>query len=369
MADLRTYIRVHDGMPDHPKVDGLSDAAFRLLVTTWCWCSRHLTDGRVPAATWKKRGTPKARRELAAAGLVEEVDGAVQMHDYLEHQRSAEEVREIREARGKGGALGNHVRWHVRRGVTDPECELCAGHSSDPGDVANGSHDRSQDRSGERHANRSQNGNGDPHQRSLTRENSSESEQGSTASANAPTSDNAQNAVAKPSQDRSQTDRKTSPETTTETEVPVVDVGDSSPPPPTNAHTRQAEEGNSATNEQALRALVADVKAIRPEWSERSIRRALTQPAVAERPTDVVRSAALAVARDPASHAPGRLEHDGPWWRLQTTPPPPPAPPAPEPWENTPPLGQRDYGDTIRRGRAAVEAAMAEARTARAGEA
>ena len=44
-ADRRTYITVHDGMPEHPKVDALSDKAFRALVGLWCWCSRNLTDG------------------------------------------------------------------------------------------------------------------------------------------------------------------------------------------------------------------------------------------------------------------------------------------------------------------------------------
>ncbi|TDD68590.1 hypothetical protein, partial [Actinomadura rubrisoli] len=126
MADTRTYIRVHDGMPDHPKVDGLSDKAFRVLVESWCWCSRHLTDGRMPAATWHKRGTPKARRELVDSGLVEQLDDrTVRFHDYLEHQRSAAEVEEMKAARSQGGTYGGHVRWHLNRGITDPECSHC----------------------------------------------------------------------------------------------------------------------------------------------------------------------------------------------------------------------------------------------------
>ena len=105
--DNRTYITVHDGMPDHPKVDGLSDPAFRLLVGLWCWCSRHHTDGVVPAATWGKRGTTEARGELVDAGLVEiDPDGTIRMHDYLEHQRSAEEIRELSEKRADAGRRG-----------------------------------------------------------------------------------------------------------------------------------------------------------------------------------------------------------------------------------------------------------------------
>ena len=109
--DSRTYVRIHDGMPDHPKVDGLSDAAFRLLVTVWCWCSRHLTDGHVPAATWQKRGKEKVRAELIAAGLVDlRDDGSVYMHDYTDHQRTAEEVSRIREARREAGSKGGKAK-------------------------------------------------------------------------------------------------------------------------------------------------------------------------------------------------------------------------------------------------------------------
>jgi hypothetical protein len=156
MADVRTYIKVHDGMPDHPKVDGLSDKAFRLLVESWCWCSRHLTDGRIPAATWRKRGSPKARKELLDAGLVEQADdGAFVMHDYLEHQRSAEQVKHAREAKGRGGSYGNHVRWHEQRRLVDPGCEHCPTPPADdglddepaPGPLLNGSHMRSDIRS------------------------------------------------------------------------------------------------------------------------------------------------------------------------------------------------------------------------------
>lgn len=124
MADKRTYIRVHDAMPEHPKVEALSDKAFRLLMETWCWCSRHQTDGRIAAAVWAKRGTKKVRDELTTAGLVEIHEGYVLMHDYLEHQRSAEQIAEAIEKKRVGGLLGTHRRWH-RNGVVDPTCEFC----------------------------------------------------------------------------------------------------------------------------------------------------------------------------------------------------------------------------------------------------
>ncbi len=125
--DDRTYIKLHDGMPDHPKVDGLSDKAFRLLVETWCWCSRHLTDGYVPQSTWQKRGTKNTRRELVEAGLViVRATGGVECHDYLSHQRSAHQVAELREKKKLAAAKGNHERWHVGpKGKPSKSCPYC----------------------------------------------------------------------------------------------------------------------------------------------------------------------------------------------------------------------------------------------------
>jgi hypothetical protein len=149
MADDRTYIKVHDGIEEHPKILPLSDGAFRLLMTTWCWCSKYLTDGHVPAAIWARRGTPKQRRELVTAGLVEETPAGVLMHDYLDHQRSAAQVDEIKGARAAAATKANHVRWHVAKGTVDASCPHCiTGPVGVPPPSQNGSHPDSDMRSG-----------------------------------------------------------------------------------------------------------------------------------------------------------------------------------------------------------------------------
>jgi hypothetical protein len=125
-ADTRTFIRVHDGIADHPKVEPLSDKAFRLLIETWAWCSRHHTDGRVPLASWNKRSSTKARAELLSSGLATMVGEFIEMHDYLAHQRSAEEIAEVIAAKQEGGLLGNHKRWHEAQGKVDPGCKYCS---------------------------------------------------------------------------------------------------------------------------------------------------------------------------------------------------------------------------------------------------
>lgn len=127
--DIRTYIRLHDGMPDHPKVVGLSDRAFRLYVESMCWCSRYLTDGTIPAAAMRRMHawSQSAISELAEAGLVENgVPAGWAIHDYTEHQRTSAAVAEFRESKRVAGVVGNHERWHVARKIIDPSCEMCA---------------------------------------------------------------------------------------------------------------------------------------------------------------------------------------------------------------------------------------------------
>jgi hypothetical protein len=73
---------------------------------------------------------------------------------------------------------------------------------------------------------------------------------------------------------------------------------------------------NSAANGTARErhALAAEITKIRPEWSKRSVLRALERPSVAERPWLIVAEAMRLMAADPNTQHPGRLEHDGPWW-------------------------------------------------------
>ena len=103
--DPRTFITLHDGMPEHHKVEALSDKAFRALVDLWCWCSRNTSDGDVPESVWLKRTTARVRDELLE-GLAEPRPSGVYMHDYLEHQRSKKEIEELRRKRAAAGSLG-----------------------------------------------------------------------------------------------------------------------------------------------------------------------------------------------------------------------------------------------------------------------
>lgn len=105
-----TWVRIDDTFPEHPKVVGLSAAAFRLHVTAICYASRNLTDGYVPRGALRALGGTKQRvAELVKAGLWDG-GGATgwQLHDYLDYNRSRGDVEdERRAARSRMGRARN----------------------------------------------------------------------------------------------------------------------------------------------------------------------------------------------------------------------------------------------------------------------
>ena len=66
------YLNIDDGMDEHPKVDALSDAAFRLYVSSKLYCARKLTDGFLPLGKARRltaTGKDATAKELIDAGL------------------------------------------------------------------------------------------------------------------------------------------------------------------------------------------------------------------------------------------------------------------------------------------------------------
>lgn len=107
---MRLFIKVHNGFPEHPKTVELSDKAFRHLVELWCFCSRNLNDGRLTNGQAAKYLTNKTRRELVAVGFINEDADGIDMHDYLDHQQSAQEVSDLRERRAEAGSRGGKAK-------------------------------------------------------------------------------------------------------------------------------------------------------------------------------------------------------------------------------------------------------------------
>lgn len=114
--DRRAFIAVHDEVVDHPKVEGLSDAAFRHLMRLWGRSHKDNMDGYVTDALARSKG-PKVLKELTtpaypgAEPLLEpKGEGLWYCHDYLEHQWSAAEREEMAERSRENGRKGGRPR-------------------------------------------------------------------------------------------------------------------------------------------------------------------------------------------------------------------------------------------------------------------
>lgn len=126
--DPRPYFIVTNEFPRHPKTRALSNAAFRAVIELWGYCNEGLTDGYIPAQLIA-REYPRVKKELLESGYMEKAGKGYVMHDYLDHQKSSEEIDALRAkkraAGAKGGKVRAHNRDHVARNCLDPNCDLC----------------------------------------------------------------------------------------------------------------------------------------------------------------------------------------------------------------------------------------------------
>lgn len=123
--DSRAYVRVAVDLPLNPKLAELDDPATGwAYVVALCYSGQSFTDGHFPVAVvirlaGVKRGTTT---KLVAQGLwhlqghdcercEQPKAGYAVVHDYLEHQRSAEEVRGLSAKRAEAGRRGAERRW------------------------------------------------------------------------------------------------------------------------------------------------------------------------------------------------------------------------------------------------------------------
>lgn len=116
-GDDVSWCRFDDGFWCHPKVIALSDAAVGVFVKLCCYSSQQLTDGALtgPVVAMLSMRSPEALDELVTAGLLERGDGGYQIHDYLDYNPSAREVKKARSvlsaSRSKSGRSGARAKW------------------------------------------------------------------------------------------------------------------------------------------------------------------------------------------------------------------------------------------------------------------
>lgn len=109
-ADSRLFFKLHNGFPEHPKTIELSDKAFRQLIEAWCYCSRNLNDGKLTKAQFLKLFSGKSRKEVLSLRFVVETENGYEMHDYLAHQMSSEQVETLRNKRAAAGSKGGKAK-------------------------------------------------------------------------------------------------------------------------------------------------------------------------------------------------------------------------------------------------------------------
>jgi hypothetical protein len=87
------WVKLDDNFPDHPKVDALSEGAFRLYVASLCHAQKYLTDG-VIMIDRPSRLMPRFRQkyvtELVVAGLWERLGSDYLIHDFTAWNKTRE---------------------------------------------------------------------------------------------------------------------------------------------------------------------------------------------------------------------------------------------------------------------------------------
>ncbi len=102
-----SWLKVDDKFMDHPKIEGLTDRAFRMYMAGMVYCAAHETDGFVPKQHIKNRfGSRSLRTRLeeltnsslpGASPLWHSCDGGWMVHNYLVRNPSKAELKQNRE--------------------------------------------------------------------------------------------------------------------------------------------------------------------------------------------------------------------------------------------------------------------------------
>jgi len=115
MTDSREFIKLDVAYLTNPKVVRLLvvKRPLAVLVHLECiaYCRRHRSNGIVPAVVAERAVIGATRHDVRAAVdaelLIDRGDGTLEVHDYLEHQQSAEQI----EAASLAGKKAAETRW------------------------------------------------------------------------------------------------------------------------------------------------------------------------------------------------------------------------------------------------------------------
>jgi hypothetical protein len=105
-----SWTKIDDGFYDHPKVLEAGNEAIGLFCRVLSYCGKQLTDGFTPERVAAFLGKRRAIDKLVEVGLWECVEGGYQVHDYLDYNRSREDVEADR-----AGNAERQRRWRENR--------------------------------------------------------------------------------------------------------------------------------------------------------------------------------------------------------------------------------------------------------------
>ena len=139
MADKRAYFKMDVGYLTNPKVADVaieSPTAVLLHIGSIAYSAQHLTDGVVPVNLLLRLtgSTKKDAQQLYNSGLWRDLgNGSAEIHDYLEHQRSSEEVK----AASEKAMRAADARWNATSNASSnassmPDAKRVASESSMP---------------------------------------------------------------------------------------------------------------------------------------------------------------------------------------------------------------------------------------------
>jgi hypothetical protein len=119
------WFKVDDSFAFHPKTMAAGNPAIGLWVRAGAWAGDQHTGGHIPYRLLGSLGTRAQARDLVKSRLWIPDSDSWRFHDWTDYQPSAHDLELMSQARTTASHRANHIRWHTRRGITDPECPHC----------------------------------------------------------------------------------------------------------------------------------------------------------------------------------------------------------------------------------------------------